>query len=185
MNVYDFDGTIYNGDSTIDFWRFCFARHPAIVRTLPKVFIRGIQYKLFGGELEVFKSEFFSFLTLIPNLEAEVSLFWDKHQNKIVAWYLAQKKEDDVIVSASPDFLLKECCGRLGVRLIATSVDEKTGKLQSKNCKGEEKVYRFREAYPDAMMEKFYSDSYSDAPMATQAEKRFFVKGRNVIPWER
>ena len=23
MNVYDFDGTIYNGDSTIDFYLYC------------------------------------------------------------------------------------------------------------------------------------------------------------------
>ena len=28
MNVYDFDKTIYAGDSTIDFWKFCMIRYP-------------------------------------------------------------------------------------------------------------------------------------------------------------
>ena len=28
IDVYDFDGTIYDGDSTVDFVRFCLRRHP-------------------------------------------------------------------------------------------------------------------------------------------------------------
>ncbi len=30
IDVYDFDGTIYDGDSTVDFTRFCLRRHPAV-----------------------------------------------------------------------------------------------------------------------------------------------------------
>ena len=29
MNVYDFDGTIYDGDSTFDFYKYCMKKHPA------------------------------------------------------------------------------------------------------------------------------------------------------------
>ncbi len=31
MNVYDFDGTIYSGDSTIDFYLFCLRKQPEIL----------------------------------------------------------------------------------------------------------------------------------------------------------
>ena len=31
IDVYDFDGTIYDGDSTVDFTRFCLRRHPAVL----------------------------------------------------------------------------------------------------------------------------------------------------------
>lgn len=30
MNVYDFDGTIYNGDSTVDFYLYCLREHPGL-----------------------------------------------------------------------------------------------------------------------------------------------------------
>ena len=35
MNIYDFDGTIYNGDSTIDFWLFTLKRHPSALLMIP------------------------------------------------------------------------------------------------------------------------------------------------------
>ena len=36
MNVYDFDKTIYRGDSTKDFYFFLLRRHPVLIRYLPK-----------------------------------------------------------------------------------------------------------------------------------------------------
>ena len=36
IDVYDFDGTIYDGDSTVDFTRFCLRRHPGVLAGLPK-----------------------------------------------------------------------------------------------------------------------------------------------------
>ena len=35
MNCYDFDKTIYNGDSTKDFYLFCLKRHKGIIKTFP------------------------------------------------------------------------------------------------------------------------------------------------------
>lgn len=37
IDVYDFDGTIYDGDSTVDFTRFCLRRHPGVLAGLPKL----------------------------------------------------------------------------------------------------------------------------------------------------
>ena len=39
MNVYDFDKTIYAGDSTIDFWKFCMIRYPRCRRYITCCFI--------------------------------------------------------------------------------------------------------------------------------------------------
>ena len=36
IDVYDFDGTIYDGDSTVDFSLFCLRRHPALLTALPR-----------------------------------------------------------------------------------------------------------------------------------------------------
>ena len=184
MNVYDFDGTVYRGDSSIDFFAFCVKRHPSIARMISCILVSGVKYKFFHGSLEEFKSTFFRFLPLLPNVEEEVAAFWDKHQNKIFEWYFEQKQDNDVIISASPEFLLQECCARLGVKLIGTQIDTRTGRLTGKNCKGEEKVRRFREIYPDQVISSFYSDSHSDIPMAKLAGQSFFVKNGKVVSWE-
>ena len=36
MNVYDFDGTIYDGDSTVDFFLHALKRNPSVLLHLPK-----------------------------------------------------------------------------------------------------------------------------------------------------
>ena len=44
---------------------------------------------------------------------------------------------------------------------------------------------RFREIFPDGKIGEFYSDSYSDTPLARLAEKAFLVKGDRLLPWEK
>ncbi len=111
--------------------------------------------------------------------------FWEKNIHKVKAFYKTQQKDDDVIISASPEFFLEPACKRLGIRhLIASPVDAKTGKHTGENCHGEEKVRRFRALFPDATVEEFYSDSYSDTPMAKLAEKAYLVKGDKITEWQ-
>lgn len=100
-------------------------------------------------------------------------------------WYLERKKPDDVIISASPDFIVRPACERLGIgHLIATTVDPHTGEFLSENNRGEEKVRRFKAEFGNAPIEHFYSDSLSDAPMARLAAHSFFVRGELLYPWE-
>ena len=35
MNIYDFDGTLYDGDSTFDFILYSLKKHPSLLRFLP------------------------------------------------------------------------------------------------------------------------------------------------------
>lgn len=35
-DLYDFDKTVFDGESGSEFWLFCLKRHPSIIRFLPK-----------------------------------------------------------------------------------------------------------------------------------------------------
>ena len=184
MNVYDFDKTIYDGDSTVHFWLFCSRRYPGVfVRCLPRLVKGAVLYAFGRIPKEDWKERFFSFLNYLPSNETMVSSFWEIHFAKIKKWYLDQKQDSDVIISASPVFLLEPVSKRLGVSLIATEVDPRTGRFSGRNCSGGEKVMRFRQVYPDARIDEFYSDSKKDLPMAGLAAQAFFVRGNEIRPW--
>ena len=48
---------------------------------------------------------------------------------------------------------------------------------------GAEKARRLHEAYPDAQIAEFYSDSRSDSPLAELAEHAYLVHGQERTPW--
>lgn len=185
MNVYDFDGTIYHGDSSIDFYFYCCIKEKAYT-CLWKQMSALIHYKLGRITKKEMKEQYFSFLQKLNDIDILLEDFWDKYVCKIEPWYINQSKADDLIISASPFFLLEPVCRRLGIqRLIASDVDKHTGLFFSENCKGIEKVYRFHQLYPHDIITNFYSDSRSDAPMAQLAQNAFIVKHGKIIPWKR
>lgn len=185
VNVYDFDGTIYNGDSSVDIYFFLLKRYPKLIAYFPKQILGMVRYKLHLSSKEEMKEMYFSFLKGVQTDKTFVDDFWKQNQNKIKEWYLNQKRKDDVIISASPEFLLKPICGILGIdNLIATKVELSSGKFLSKNCQGVEKVVRFKELFSEAEIEAFYSDSKSDIYMAKLATKAFRVKKNSIMDWE-
>lgn len=144
-----------------------------------------VRYKLHLSSKEEMKEMYFSFLKGVQTDKTFVDDFWKQNQNKIKEWYLNQKRKDDVIISASPEFLLKPICDILGIdNLIATKVELSSGKFLSKNCQGVEKVVRFKESFSEAEIEAFYSDSKSDIYMAKLATKAFRVKKNSIMDWE-
>ena len=68
---------------------------------------------------------------------------------------------------------------------MASVVDMHTGKYNGLNCHGEEKVRRYREVFNNTTIENFYSDSYSDTPLARIATNAYLVKGDNLLPWDK
>lgn len=184
MNVYDFDKTIYRGDSTKDFYFFLLCRHPGLIRYLPNQimgFLRHLSGKYTKTE---WKEAFFSFLAGVPDCGCEVVQFWDRKERKIAAWYRKQKQSDDVVVSASPEFLLAEICRRLEILPpVASVVNPKTGRFTGENCRGKEKVRRFYERFPNGKIAGFWSDSPSDLPMAALAAHAYLVKKNKITPW--
>ena len=185
MNVYDFDQTIYTRDSTVDFYFFCLRRYPSICRFIPIQLYGAIRLALGYADKTAFKQRFFTYYRGIPHLDALASVFWDSHEGGIKDWYRQQHRPDDVVISASPEFLLQPICARLGIKyLLASRVDPETGIYTGKNCDGQEKVRRFREAFPQGAVDCFYSDSLSDTPLARIARESYIVRGDKLIPWE-
>lgn len=183
MRVYDFDKTIYEGDSSVDFFKYCLKKNRKCVLVLPKLLLVFILYVLKIYEKEKFKSCFFSIVKYFDNIDKVVKDFWDKKEYKLKDFYLNQRKKDDIIISASPEFLLKPVAKKYKFNLIASRVNKKTGEFLSKNCYGEEKVSRLKEEMKIDSIDEFYSDSLSDLPLSNIAKKSFIIKDDKIIPW--
>ena len=183
MNVYDFDRTIYNGDSTVDFYFFCMWRHKKILLLLPSLLFAYLKYYVFKkGNKTEFKESMYKFLRFCDT-DKDVEDFWKTHISKIKKWYIAQRKADDVIISASPEFLLLPCGELVGFKVIASKVCSNSGKYDGENCYYNEKVNRFIKEYPNDNINEFYSDHYSDEPLANIAQKAYIVDKDTITPW--
>ena len=184
MNVYDFDRTVYTGDSTLDFYGFCLRQHPTLARFWPRQALGAARYLLGAADKTALKESFFSFLQGLGDVHALVERFWQGHHGRIAEWYLRQQCAEDVIITASPAFLVAPLCARLGLQPpIASLVNPADGRFQGLNCHGEEKVQRFTQCWPQAQVQAFYSDSLSDAPMAALADRAWLVTRGVVKPW--
>lgn len=184
MNAYDFDKTIYDGDSSVDFYLFCLRKYPTIILVTGKQLLGILAGSLGIISREKMKEIFFSFLVKVSDIDEVVDQFWRDGDKKIKSWYLKQKRADDVIISASPDFLLRPICKKLKIKyLIASNIDKHTGKFYGKNCKCEQKVKKFKENYGKFEIENFYSDSLSDTPMAKISNHAFLVHNSSIKPW--
>ena len=185
MNAYDFDKTIVPFDSTAFFARWCLARYRRARLRLPLLIWPGLAMLLRLGSKERFKEALFRAVFTAPaDLRAEIDAFWQENLPRTNAWYLERRRPDDVVISASPDFLVRPALERLGVRaVIATRLDPSTGRIEGRNCHGAEKVARFRQEWGGAAIEEFYSDSLSDAPMARLAKRAYLVLGETPVPW--
>lgn len=188
MNVFDFDKTIFNGDSTVKFYKYCLLKYPRVWFHIPSMAIGFAKYYVFKkGTKTLCKQTFYRFLREIDDVEMAVADFWDKNEKDVFDWYKKVKKNTDIVISASPEFLLEPICKKLNVaKMMASRVDKHTGKYVGENCHGEEKVKRFYEYCPDGKIERFYSDSLSDLPLAKLANEAFVIdKKGNVKEWEK
>lgn len=185
MNVYDFDKTIYKKDSSVQLYLYVLRQKPYIFfLCFPRQVMAAIFYKSRKISKEQYKETYFSFLKYV-NVEEIIHKFVEREMKNIAKWYREQKSEDDVIVSASPEFLIRAFGDKLDVKeVIASNIDFKSGKFYGKNCYGIEKVERFSQQFELNLIENFYSDSRTDAPMALQAKKAFLVKRGKVVEWD-
>ena len=184
MNVYDFDNTILRGDSTARFFAYCLKHYPKMRRDIPGQAANGVLFIIKCRKKQAFKERMLHFLTYIDDVDAAVAAFWDENFARVKPWYLERHRQVDVVISASPEFLIRPACERLGIGCVMGSpVDKFTGKYSGLNCHGTEKVRRFREIYPEGQIDEFYSDSYSDQPLADLAASAWLVKGDALTPW--
>jgi hypothetical protein len=184
MNVYDWDNTIYRGDSTADFVLWLYVHRPLTLLSVFRTAGCGILYGVHLMKKQTFKQNLYHMFVFVKDMDQTADAFVEGHMDHVKEWYLVQQKKDDMVISASPEFMIRRFCAKLGiVHVLASQVDPKTGRYTGLNCHGEEKVRRLKEVENNTDIEEFYSDSISDAPLAALAEKAYLVKGDQRRVW--
>ena len=177
IDVYDFDGTIYDGDSTVDFVFFCLRRHPNVIAGLPHLVAAAVKIKSRG--LTQFKSVLFGEMAKRFDLEREAALFWqsEKTKAKLGKWFETRPRDLPIVIaSASPEFELQYAAKLLGIKtLIGTRCDAKTGRLIGI----EEAVgaFEIRAMYTD--------DAKADGPLLAYAEEGYIVTHGKLSSFEK
>ncbi len=184
MNVYDFDNTIYDGESCFDLFKFYMKKDPSLLKLFPTVVKGFARYK--KGEISI-DEMIAKYVPLVEeklakiDYERDTKEFWDKHMHKIKPFYKPIQQEDDLIITASPDFHIEEICKRLGIKnYLTTKVDKEKNKITFA-CIRHNKIKAFEEIYGNREIENFYTDSpENDGPMMNLAKHAFVVKGNKI-----
>lgn len=186
INVYDFDGTLYIGDSSIDFFCYMFLRKVFIIFLIPKILFIGLLYLLRLVKLETFKSTFYSFLKKVDNPKKDIENFWIKYERKLNRELkeIIINDENAVIVSAAPSFLIEPIALKLGVKnIICSNVNINDGKWLDSNCSCKNKIYFLNKKFKKYSIEKSYSNSYSDRFVAQQSKKAYLIINKKITDY--
>ena len=185
MNIYDFDNTIYDGESLYDFFIEYIKVNPAIVRYLPKVLLAFAKYKL--GKVTT-QQMMDNYAPVIRKCYCEYDKwedfthkFWDSHMHKIKSFYKEVQKEDDLILTASPELTIKEIAKRLGIKnIVCSKIDDETGEI-TRICMRQNKINALKEDFGDVEIDDFYTDSIkNDGFFAEYAKRVFLVDGEKI-----
>ncbi len=186
MNAYDFDDTIYDGQSIFDFCIFCIKKDFKLIRFFPNILIMLIEHKLNLLTLEkIYKivenmiNSFFKHYEL--NYDELISEFWKKNRKKLKPNFLDMLTEKDLIITGCPNFLIDFIKDDLKVQnIICTQFDLKNKTLDF-ICFGENKVKAFEKKYKDKTINEFYTDSLSDIPFMKIAKEVYLVKKEKIV----
>ncbi len=186
MNLYDFDNTIYDGDTNKDIILYSLKHYPfKVIKSLIRAKKLKKKYKKGLIKFEKVKETMLSFLFEINNLDEFLEKFVNRHLKNIKKWYLNKKKENDVIITASYNIWISKFCKKLKIKhFIATETDSK-GKIINNNCKGIEKVNKFKKIYKNIKPLFAYSDSKVDIPMLEYAKNAYVVEGNKLFPYKK
>ena len=193
LSVYDFDKTIYNGETLNDFYRFYLIKKPWKIYTVIFQLWYFLLYVLKIINLEKLKENFLRFLNgeNTGELKKLIREFWEKKESKINLWVkdeiLKNKKETEILVaiSASPTFLIIDRLRLMGFDVVIGTdfLFESTkfhSHITSKNCKNYEKVKRLDKWAEDNNIQydivNFYSDSIADKPLFELSENKYWIK---------
>ena len=186
MNVYDFDNTIYDGESCLHMFFYFVRRDPALIKSVPRVLKAFAEYKkgrvTIEQAIEKYAPMVEEYLRVHHGLLSDTSEFWDKHMKNIKGFYAEIQQPDDLIITASPEDSMREICRRLGIKnYICSKIDADTGKI-TRLCMRENKVKAFFSEYPDGKIDSFYTDSpENDKPLIDISENAYAVKGNKII----
>ena len=193
--VYDFDKTIYGGESGTNFFTYYLRNYPLKGLLFGLAYLKEVLFYLIKiTDLKCLKERFFIFLESHSNEEIEkiVDGFWKEYGKKMYSWTQEElwenKKEADMVIvtSATPLFLLERLIPEMGYDMVFGTEFQGDGKekfvaeIKGENNKGMEKVKKLNKWAKENDIEyeiiKFYSDSLADKPLYDIAEKKYWIK---------
>ena len=185
MKVFDFDNTIYKGESSIDFSFYMIRHNKKILRYVPTILLSLAGYKLCllkKEKLESIINDFlFGVLDGTESITTYVGHFWESHAHMLNKKILHMVEPEDVIISASPILLIQGIQEMINTEnIIGTEIDLEQKKVTWFNF-GDNKVKRYRSLYGDLKIDVFYTDSYNDKDMMDIAQKVYIVKKGNIL----
>jgi phosphoserine phosphatase len=180
IKVFDFDNTIYRGESSFDLVLFMIKNNKKILLYLPSIFINMIKYKMCLVEKEKLLKKINNYMKIMVMDEDElnklVKKFWKKKIHKLDRKMLKRIKKEDVIITAGPDFLIHGIKKLLNTdNIISSEID--TEKIEVKYFNfGDNKVKRYKELYGNRRIDCLYTDSYNDKALMDISDKVYIVK---------
>ena len=180
MKVFDFDNTIYRGESPVHFAFYMIKHNKKIKRYIPTILLNLVGYKLCLLKKEKLEATINNMCADVldgtTSLLDYVKPFWELHVQNLNQEMLALVEPDDVILTASPVFLINGLRGKLNTEhIVGTEVDFEQKKIVRFNF-GDNKVERYKELYSDREIDAFYTDSYNDKYMMEISNEVFIVK---------
>lgn len=190
INAFDFDNTLYDGESTLDFYFFCVKHHPLLIKFVFVVLYNLIKYKmcLITEDRLVYLADKYicDFLKGCPDIEELAEKFWDKNVNKIKQSVYSKLSDGDLVISASFGYVLRPLFSRLdkNVVLLCSEADLKNYKILQL-CFRKNKILLFNKYYPSVVINDFYTDSLNDLEFMKLAKnKAYMVKGENICEYD-
>lgn len=186
MRVFDFDNTIYDGESGFDLFLYYLKKDTkGVAKYAPKFIECFLKYKAHSITIDEVKTKYAAYirayLKKIDNISKDFEDFWNKNEKNVKSFYYKIKRDDDVILSACPICLLEIMTKRLGLNnVIGSEFNIETGEI-GEICYNENKVNMFRKVYGDVEIDEFYTDSISDKPIMDISKNVFLVNGDKII----
>lgn len=189
LALFDFDGTITRKDTLFDFARYARGNlffFKTMLRLAPMLAAHKAGLISATAAKEYFLTAFFGGMPFAEfeqlatkySLERIPRLIRPTARERI--YYHLQQQHTVVIVSASAENWIKPWANLEGIRVIATVLSVKNGfingKLASKNCNGEEKATRIKQAFKLSEYDYIYAygDTKGDKAMLDLANESFF-----------
>ena len=179
MKVFDFDNTLYDGESLVDFFEFLcdkkdeLRKYKKLVRIMLKLYeMNMLPMSLLRKELNKHKNDV-SFST--SNIDKYVNEFWDKNRHKLNKDLIKLINKDDLIITASLDVLLNPIRKELKTKHIISSIANIEKKDIDFICYKENKVLKYKELYKKELIDVLYTDSYADKPLMDISKKVILI----------
>ena len=180
MKVFDFDNTLYHGESSVDLALYMIRTNKKVIKYLPSIFFNLIKYKLCRVEKKKMIIAINDFLKNALHDKDEifnsVDGFWQKNLCKLDKKMLRKINKKDVIITAGPDFLINGIRSYLKTEnIICSRIDADKMKVKYLNF-GDNKVKKYNSIYGSKNIDCFYTDSYNDKALMDISDRVYIVK---------